>query len=50
VDISHGKGDKAKNVADISVRDTNRLIFKHLLCFYLCNYFIKLLLIYTYFH
>jgi hypothetical protein len=50
VGISHGKGDKDKNVDDISVCDTNRLIFKHSLCFYLCHYFIKLLLIYPYFH
>jgi hypothetical protein len=50
VAMSHGKGDKDTNVADIYVRDTNRLSFKHLLCFYICHYFIKLLLIYPYFH
>jgi hypothetical protein len=50
VDISHGKADKAKNVADTSVRHINRLILKHLLCFYLCHYFIKLFIIYPYFH
>jgi hypothetical protein len=33
VGISHGKGDKAKNVADISVLDTNRLILKHFFVF-----------------